>query len=604
MSRTDELSDDQSVDASADRARSSSVQAGDLALLSWLWRSYLKPQRLWLGFALFFMAVEGSMLGALSYIIQPMFDEVFIAGDRSAVYWVAAAVGGIFVIRAVSAFSHRMLMQGAGLRIITTMQRDMVAHLMTLDSAYFQKNPPGTLIERVRGDTGAANMIWGVILSAAGRDLIGMIALLGVAISVDPLWTLVAVAGVPLLLGPVVALQRYVRKTTFRAREAAGRLSTRLDEIFHGVNTIKLNTSERRENNRFTEATDGYLKQEMKARAGQAGIPMMTDFVAAIGFAGVLVYGGNQIIDGDKTVGEFMSFFTAMGLLFEPVRRVANVTGAWQAARANLERIQEVFRSSPTISSPDTPARLATQPDEADIVFEDVVVVYGGEPALNGASFTAKAGQTTALVGASGAGKSTVFNVLTRLVDPSSGAVRIGGTPSGTLDLKDLRSLFSVVTQDAPMFDESLRDNIVLSTPGVDDARIEEAVAAANLSEFVARLPDGLDTPAGPRGSALSGGQKQRVAIARALLRRAPVLLLDEATSALDAESEVKVQEALDGLAQGRTTLVIAHRLSTVRKADKIIVMENGRVVDEGRHEELLERGGVYAKLHALQFDG
>ncbi|MXQ07914.1 ATP-binding cassette domain-containing protein [Alphaproteobacteria bacterium GH1-50] len=573
-------------------------------MLSWLWRSYLKPQRLWLGFALFFMAVEGSMLGALSYIIQPMFDEVFIAGDRSAVYWVAAAVGGIFVIRAVSAFSHRMLMQGAGLRIITTMQRDMVAHLMTLDSAYFQKNPPGTLIERVRGDTGAANMIWGVILSAAGRDLIGMIALLGVAISVDPLWTLVAVAGVPLLLGPVVALQRYVRKTTFRAREAAGRLSTRLDEIFHGVNTIKLNTSERRENNRFTEATDGYLKQEMKARAGQAGIPMMTDFVAAIGFAGVLVYGGNQIIDGDKTVGEFMSFFTAMGLLFEPVRRVANVTGAWQAARANLERIQEVFRSSPTISSPDTPARLATQPDEADIVFEDVVVVYGGEPALNGASFTAKAGQTTALVGASGAGKSTVFNVLTRLVDPSSGAVRIGGTPSGTLDLKDLRSLFSVVTQDAPMFDESLRDNIVLSTPGVDDARIEEAVAAANLSEFVARLPDGLDTPAGPRGSALSGGQKQRVAIARALLRRAPVLLLDEATSALDAESEVKVQEALDGLAQGRTTLVIAHRLSTVRKADKIIVMENGRVVDEGRHEELLERGGVYAKLHALQFDG
>ncbi|MDJ1015889.1 MAG: ABC transporter ATP-binding protein [Paracoccaceae bacterium] len=576
--------------------------ARDLPLVRWLWRAYLRPLRLMIICALVLMAIEGAMLGAISYIVQPMFDQVFIAGDRDAVYWVAGAVGLIFVIRAVTAFGHRTLMHGVGLRIITGMQRDMVAHLLTLDSAYFQRNPPGTLIERVRGDTTVANTIWAVVLGAAGRDIVGLIALFAVAISIDPVWTLVAVAGAPLLLGPVLILQRYVRRTTFRAREAAARLSTRLDEIFHGINTVKLNTSETRERGRFATTTDGFLRQEMKARMGQAGIPMMTDFVAAIGFAGVLVYGGSQIIDGQKTVGEFMSFFTAMGLIFEPLRRVANVAGAWQAARASLERIQEIFKVAPTILAPAKPSVAPEAPAAADIRFEDVVVTYGTENALNGATFTATAGETTALVGASGAGKSTVFNALTRLVDPEGGRVTVGGVETVALDLTDLRALFSVVTQEAPMFDESLRDNVVLNTPDVSDARIRDALEAANLTDFVARLPQGLDAEAGPRGSNWSGGQRQRVAIARALVRNAPILLLDEATSALDAESEVRVQAALDNLAADRTTLVIAHRLSTVRRADKIVVMQDGRVLDEGKHDELLARGGVYANLYQLQF--
>ena len=571
-------------------------------LVGWLWRTYLKPQRKWIGFALVLMAIEGSMLGALSYIVQPMFDQVFIAGDRGAVGWVALAIGMIFVVRAVSAFGHRTLMQGAGLRIITSMQKDMLAHLITLDSRFFQSNPPGTLMERVRGDTAAANNIWAVVLGVVGRDVISLIALLTVAISVDLVWTLIAIAGAPLLLGPVVALQRYVRKRTFAARDAAARLSNRLDEIFHGINTIKLNTSETRENTRFSNNAASFLKQEMHARIGQAAIPAMTDFVAAIGFAGVLVYGGNQIIDGDKTVGEFMSFFTAMGLIFEPLRRVANVSGAWQSARASLERIQDVFEAAPTITSPANPKPAILAPKSADIVLDNVVVRYGGEPALSGATFTAKAGQTTALVGASGAGKSTVFNVLTRLVDPDEGTITIHDTQSTELSLTDLRALYSVVTQDAPMFDESLRDNIILNTKDVTDDALANAVEAAHLTEVVANLPKGLESPAGPRGSALSGGQRQRVAIARALLRNAPVLLLDEATSALDAQSEVRVQAALDDLAKDRTTLVIAHRLSTIRNADKIVVMDQGRVVDEGRHDELLERGGVYASLYALQF--
>lgn len=578
------------------------TSGGNLPLIRWLWRTYLRPQRALIFAALFFMALEGSMLGALSYIVQPMFDNVFIAGNRSAVYWVALAVGGAFAVRAIASFAHRVLMQGAGLQVVAAMQKDMVSHLMTLDSAFFQSNPPGTLIERVRGDTAAANGIWQVALAAAGRDVISLVALLGVAISIDWVWTLIAVAAAPLVLGPVLVLQKYVRKTMRRAREGAARLSTRLDEIFHGMNTLKLNTAEDLERRRFSETIRQYLRMEMKSRLGQAGIPAMTDIVAATGFAGVLVYGGGQIIDGEKTVGEFMSFFTAMGLIFEPLRRVANISGAWQAARASLERIHDLLQVRATILSPALSSPLPDNAAAADIVFENVVVTYGTESALNGTSFTAKAGETTALVGASGAGKSTVFNVLTRLVDPTAGRIVVGGIATDAMNLMELRSLFSVVTQDAPMFDDSLRDNVVMNTPGVSDEALHEALSAAHLSDFVATLPQGLDTPVGPRGSLLSGGQRQRVAIARALVRNAPILLLDEATSALDAESEVRVQAALDELSTGRTTLVIAHRLSTIRRADRIVVMDQGRVVDQGRHSDLLERGGVYARLYELQF--
>lgn len=573
------------------------------AMLAWLWRSYLSKRKGSMALAFVLMACEGSMLGALSYMIEPMFDRVFIAGDRGAVIWVAAGVMGVFLVRALSAFGSRLLIKNVGLRVSAALQGDMVRHILTLDSAWFQVNPPGTLIERVKGDTGVAANMWAVGFSALGRDIVALLSLLAVAISIDWVWTLVAVAGAPALVGPILLLQRWIRRSARAARVAAAGVVTRLDESFHGIDTIKLNAIERRESGRVDDSIEGLVKQEMRAEVGMAGIPGLTDVVAGVGFFGVLIYGGYQIIDGAKTVGEFMSFFTAMALVFDPLRRLGNLSGAWQAALASLERIDAIFEARPTIASPTRPAKLELRAELADVKLEDVTFAYAGNPALRGAAFTAEAGKTTALVGASGAGKSTVFRMLTRLANPQSGRILVGGVDASTLALEELRSLFSVVTQDAQMFDDTVRDNILFGREDMADARLEEVLRAAHVADFLPRLSCGLDTQAGPRGSALSGGQRQRVAIARALMRDAPVLLLDEATSSLDSQSERLVQEALERLSEGRTTLVIAHRLATIREAQKIVVMDQGRVVDQGSHAELISRGGLYAELHRLQFE-
>jgi len=553
--------------------------------------------------AILLMSLEGGMVGALSYMIKPVFDEVLVDANTSAIGWIAGAVMGVFVIRALSGFAHKAIMTWVGQNIVARLQRDLVAHMLTLDSPFFQRNSPGTLIEMVRGDTSAASSIWGGVVAVIVRDTVSLISLLVVALSIDWKLTLIAVIGAPLLILPLGLLQRLVRQTSRNARRAAARLSTRLDEIFHGTDTIKLAGTEEREADRYRHEVRAFVAAQVRAAMGRSAIPAVMDVVAGIGFMGVFLYGGRQIMSGELTVGSFMSFFAAMALIFEPLRRLGGVSGAWQASLASFERVYTAFSERPSITSPAQPRKLDVPPEEADIVLDKVEFDYGDHPVLRSASFTAKAGQTTALVGASGAGKSTIFRLLTRLADPTSGRITIGGTPVDTLSLEDLRGLFSVVTQEALMFDETIRDNVLMGADASEE-EIERAVEAAHVTDFLPRLSDGLFTPAGPRGSALSGGQRQRVAIARALLRDRPILLLDEATSALDAQSEAIVQAALERLSEGRTTLVIAHRLATIRNADRIVVMDQGRVLDQGTHDELLERGGVYADLYRLQFAG
>ncbi|RYH02239.1 ABC transporter ATP-binding protein [Salipiger sp. IMCC34102] len=569
-------------------------------LFGWLWRSYLHRHRGTLLAATLLMSMEGAMLGLLSYLIKPMFDRVFIAGQESALYLVGFGIMGIFIVRAVAGAAQKILLKRASQKCAAEMRIDLLDHLMGLDTAYHQINPPGRLIEWVQSDVTVVNNSWASILVSLGRDTVSVVVLFGVALTVDWQWTLVTLVGVPFLVAPALLAQRYVRKRSDKARDLAGHMSTRLDEVFHGINPIKLNALEDYQSRRYRVLTNDRARAEVKATVGQATVPALVDVVTGLGFLAVMIYGGGEIISGEKTVGEFMSFFTAIALVFDPLRRIANTSGQWQIAAASIHRLRRVLAERATLTTPAAPRPAPTGAPE--IVFEDVRLNYGDLAVLKGAAFRARAGETTAFVGASGGGKSTVFNVLTRLVEHQSGRVTIDGIPVADMALPELRGLFSVVTQDAALFDESLRDNILLGRTDVTDARLEEVLRAAHVLDFLPQLPDGLDSPAGPRGSNLSGGQRQRVAIARALLRDTPILLLDEATSALDTKSEALVQDALNRLSVGRTTLVIAHRLSTVRDADSIVVMDRGRVADQGTHAALLDRDGIYADLHRMQF--
>lgn len=569
-------------------------------LLKWLWKGYLHKHTGMMAVAVFFMLLEGSMLGALSYMMQPIFDNVFVQGQGDMLVWVGIAVVGIFVVRALSSIAQKLLLTKVALKTSAALRMDLLDRIMLQDGAFHQIHPPGFLIQRVQGDVAAVGDVWRAIITGAGRDFLGLLVLMGVAISVDPIWALLACVGIPILVLPAAMAQRYVRKQARKSRDLGANLSTRLDEVFHGIVQVKLNALERYQARQYRTLTRRFVSTETKTAFGSAAIPAMIDVISGFGFMAVIMYGGFEIISGEKTIGQFMTFFTAMGFAFDPMRRLGSIAGLWQTAAASIERVKELMDAPLALFSPFDPA---TPPiGVPDITLENVTLSYGDTRVLNNLSLIARAGETTALVGASGAGKSSIFNLLTRLVDAQDGIVRVGDVATTDMDLDALRGLYSVVTQEALLFDETLRENILLGRDDVPEERLQIALDAAHVSDFLDKLPNGLETHVGPRGSALSGGQRQRVVIARALLRDTPVLLLDEATSALDAQSEKVVQDALDRLSAGRTTIVIAHRLSTIRGADKIIVMDRGEVKDTGTHEELLERGGIYADLYRLQF--
>lgn len=571
----------------------------DKHLFSRLWSGYLHQHWPLVLLAALLMIIEGSTLGALSYMLEPMFDQVFVAGRADWVFWVGFGIFGLFLVRAVAGVAQRIIMASVSFRASSDIQKDLLAHTLALDNAFYQDHSPGMLIERVQGDVLAIQNSWNILIMGAGRDFVALLSLMVVAILVDPIWTLVAIIGAPLLLGPSFVVQRYIRKKGFLLRDIAGRRTTRLDEIFHGITPIKLNMMERYQKARFATVTDEHITASVKAHAGHATVPGLVDIAVGLGFFAVMLYGGQQIIDGEKTIGEFMSFFTAMALAFQPIRRLASLAGIYQQMMASLERIFGLLDTEPTILTTSQPVQI---PEKMDIQFDAVSLAYGQTPVLNNLSFTAPAGKTTALVGLSGAGKSTVFNALTRLADPQTGAITLGGQDIRDWPLSDLRSVISVVSQDTLLFDETIRENILMGRDDISETALQHALEAAHVADFLPDLPNGLDSPAGPRGSNLSGGQRQRVAIARALLRDTPILLLDEATSALDTKSEALVQAALERLAATRTTLVIAHRLSTIRNADQILVLSEGRLSEQGTHDTLIAKGGLYTQLNALQF--
>ena len=569
-------------------------------LFKWIWSDYLKDYKVMIIIAIVLMIIEGSTFGLLSYFIEPMFDQVFAKGDHTAIKWVSLSVAGIFILRAFSAFFNKLVTIYIGQKVVAAIQKNMVRHLLTFSPNFFQENSPGSLIERVRGDTAVVERIWATVLAGSFRDLIAVFSLLIVAISIDPIWAMIALLGAPLLIIPVFFLRKLIQKTSRNSRSAAADLATRLDEIFHGISSIKLINGEKREHSKFANRLNKFVTNSISSEAGVAAIPSLMDIIAGIGFVGVLTYGGYQIIEGTKTVGEFMSFFTAIALLFEPIRRLGTIGGAWQTVFTNLERIRNIFDLDADIVPSQT-----NQPKGVnftnDIKFDNVHLSVNKKDILHGITFTAQAEKTTAIVGPSGAGKTTLFNLIGRLIDPDKGNVEIGNISVKDISLEELRHNLSYVSQDSWLFDESIEENIKIGNPNASPEDYKKAILSANANDFIDEMPNKEKTPVGPRGSNLSGGQRQRIAIARAILRNTPILLLDEPTSALDNEAESQITKTISSLSGGRTTLIIAHKISTIKDSDHIIVLDNGLIIDQGTHSDLIDRCETYKSLYEIE---
>mgnify|MGYP001289422589 FL=1 len=569
-------------------------------LFKWIWSDYLKDYKGMIIIAIILMIIEGSTFGLLSYFIEPMFDQVFAKGDHTAIKWVSLSVAGIFILRAFSAFFNKLVTIYIGQKVVAAIQKNMVRHLLTFSPNFFQENSPGSLIERVRGDTAVVERIWATVLAGSFRDLIAVFSLLIVAISIDPIWAMIALLGAPLLIIPVFFLRKLIQKTSRNSRSAAADLATRLDEIFHGISSIKLINGEKREHSKFANRLNKFVTNSISSEAGVAAIPSLMDIIAGIGFVGVLTYGGYQIIEGTKTVGEFMSFFTAIALLFEPIRRLGTIGGAWQTVFTNLERIRNIFDLDADIVPSQT-----NQPKDVnftnDIKFDNVHLSVNEKDILRGITFTAQAEKTTAIVGPSGAGKTTLFNLIGRLIDPDKGNVGIGNISVKDISLEELRHNLSYVSQDSWLFDESIEENIKIGNPNASPEDYKKAIVSANANDFIDEMPNKEKTPVGPRGSNLSGGQRQRIAIARAILRNTPILLLDEPTSALDNEAESQITKTISSVSGGRTTLIIAHKISTIKDSDHIIVLDNGLIIDQGTHSDLIDRCETYKSLYEIE---
>ena len=587
---------------SPDKISVMNIEDNKKPLLQWFWISYVREHFSLLFIALIFMSIEGSMLGLLSYSIKFLFDDVLVSKDTSSILFVAVLIFSIFSIRAIAGFVHRLMTVNVCQKIIKVLQDRMVEHLINMDVGFHQKNSPGTLMDRVRADSKALSESVGEAFMTVGRDGFSLISLIAVVFFIDWKWSLIAFLGIPFLILPILLLQGLVRSRAGENRDFESRANVRLDEIFHGITDIKLNRAEKSERNKFFDILQFTHKVRLRLEAGMAGIPAMIDIIAAIGFLAVMVFGAIDITSGSKTIGEFMSFFTAMALIFEPLRRLSNVSGNIQVAMASLERVFKVFEEKSSIYFPSL-SNVENESDKIGLQFENVHFSYGNKKVLENITFEIEEGTSNAIVGYSGSGKTTLFNLITRLIDPNTGRITINGADLRDFSLKDLRSLISVVRQDGMVFDETILENIRFGKPTASDLEIRKAAEMAYVDEFSNELKDGLNTIVGPRGSTLSGGQRQRISIARAFLRNSPLLLLDEPTSALDSKSEKLIQKSLSNLSKFSTTITVAHRLSTIVDSDKVLVLDNGNIVGQGKHDDLLRENMLYSNLFKSQVE-
>jgi subfamily B ATP-binding cassette protein MsbA len=562
---------------------------------------YLRPY-VWPYFAgaMACMILFGSTAGAMPFLVRFIFDDIFTEKNAAVLQVLPFAIIGVFIFRGLCGFGSGYLSEYVSNEIINDLRNDLNGHIQDLSLGFFHRNPTGTLLSRVTSDVYViGNSLTGTAASVL-KDGVSLVVLMAVAFYQDWLLALIGMVVFPASVLPMVRLSKRMRKHARKLQGTLGILTALLQESVQGNRVVKAFNMQGYEKERFAAESRGLQRTAMRvARIRNFNTPMM-EILAAFGIAGVVWYGGYSVVVGGRTQGSFLAFLTALFLLYDPFKGLGRANGTIQQGLAAADRVFELLDTNPDVA--DRPNAGVLAPLRDRISYEDVTFRYDAEPVLRNIDLTLHRGEVVALVGESGGGKSTLTDLLLRFYDVESGAIRIDGVDIRDVTQASLRAQMALVTQHTFLFNDTVRNNIAYGSHEQPMEAIVAAARAANAHEFISELPQGYDTMIGELGQRLSGGQRQRIAIARALLKNAPILVLDEATSALDNESERLVQQALDNLVQGRTTLVIAHRLSTVRNADRIVVLVRGVIVEQGTHDELVALNGDYRRLHDLQF--
>jgi len=571
------------------------------ALMGRLWRDAIHGYFSWMVAALMCMALMAATNAFSAFLMKPIVDDIFVAKNEALLWPIGLLVMGTFLIKGTANYGQAMLMNYVGLKIIADTQNRLFAHLSRLDLDFFHHTPTGTLLSRFTVDIHQMKVAVSNGLTSIGKDALSLIGLVGVMFYQDWELALAAFFAFPAAIYPIIRIGKRMRKVTANTQEKIGLLITVLTQSFQGIRMIKAFGMEAYEGGRVADIVERILRLNLKAaRTREVSRPIMETLGGMAVFV-VIIYGGMRVIEDVTTPGAFFSFLTALIMAYEPMKRLANLNASIQEGMAGAQRLFQVLDREPAIK--DRPGAVTLKDVKGEVRFENVAFTYRtGNAALYDISLHAPAGKTIALVGPSGAGKSTILNLIPRFYDIDSGAVRIDGVNVRDATMSSIFANVALVSQEITLFDDTVAANIAYGRGGANRNEIEAAAGHAAAAEFIEKLPDGYDTLVGEQGVKLSGGQRQRLAIARAMLKNAPILLLDEATSSLDTESERQVQGALRELMQGRTTLVIAHRLSTVIDADLIYVIDHGRIVEQGNHSKLIAQNGIYNRLHSLQF--
>lgn len=572
------------------------------ALTGRIWRDYVSSYLGILSLAIFFMILVAVATASQVYLVKPAFDELL---DSRETFWVWVVPIGFVVagiVTGVANMAQSMLMQRIGLRVVQHMQQQMFSTILRADLSYLQETGTSRQLSRFTTDMYLLRDVVIKALTGIGRDVLKVVVLSGLMIYQNWQMALAALVFFPLCVFPIVRIGRLLRKISSKSLGEQGQMTAVIDDALKGARQVKAYNMYDYEEKRAGNAFETVFQLAFKSARTRAFSYPILDTLVGVCMAAVLVWGGFQIQAGETTVGAFMSFFAAVLAAYQPARGLASMNATLQEGLAAARRCFSVIDYRPQIVNKPNASDLSSV--KGEVVFRKVNFSYDGDvPVLADIEIDVKAGQTVALVGRSGGGKSTILNLVPRFYDVSDGEILIDGIPTRDVTMESLRANIGLVTQETLLFNDTIRANIAYGRLDATQAEIEQAARDAAAHGFIAELPDGYETLVGEHGLRLSGGQRQRVAIARAMLKNAPVLLLDEATSALDTESERVVQEALGRLMQGRTTIVIAHRLSTVIHADMIYVLDKGRIQEAGSHAELVAKGGVYAQLSKVQFD-